>query len=202
MTVGVSYRELLERHADGAALDRLVRYAELVERWAARHNLVHFASRQELVERHLLDSLAGAHLLEGAGVLLDVGSGAGLPGVPLLAVRPAWSGVLLEPRQKRWAFLRLAVRELGLDARAVDCRYEALDAGERFDLVTSRAVGHHHGLLAWAGGGRLTAGGAVVLWTTEAGEADVAEEPGWRVVSWPLVGLDRGRLVHLKPCST
>ncbi len=69
---------------------------------------------------------SGSRLLEGEGTLLDVGSGAGLPGVPLLIARPGWRGVLLEPRQKRWAFLKTVIRELELDAEAVDRRYEEL----------------------------------------------------------------------------
>ena len=116
MSGGVEFADLLAAHADGPALLRLTRYAELVERWSGRHNLVRFSNRSELVQRHILEALAAAPLLKGSGRLLDVGSGAGLPGVPLLAVRPQWGGVLLEPRQKRWAFLRTVVRELGLEA--------------------------------------------------------------------------------------
>jgi 16S rRNA (guanine527-N7)-methyltransferase len=191
------YRELLSARLDGVTLDLMVRYAELLEKWSARHNLVKFSGRRELVERHLFDSLAGVHLLEGAGRLLDLGSGAGLPGVPLLTARPRWTGVLLEPRQKRWAFLKMVVRELGLEARALDCRYQELPPGEAFDLVTSRAVGNHNEILAWAEG-RLNPTGGVVFWTTTEGERALAEEPGWRVLSWPLVGLDRGRLTYLR----
>ena len=111
-----SFAELLSIHVEGQALDRLICYAELVERWSARHNLVRYSTRQELVERHIADALAAAPRLGAEGRLLDVGSGAGLPGVPLLAARPRWRGVLLEPRQKRWAFLRTVIRELfGVD---------------------------------------------------------------------------------------
>ena len=124
MTTGDRYRELLDEHLKGAVLERMVRYAELLELWSAKHSLVRFAEPRELVDRHLLDALAGVRLLEGRGRLLDVGSGAGLPGVPLLIAKPRWRGVLLEPRQKRWAFLKLVIRELGLDAEAVDRRYE------------------------------------------------------------------------------
>ena len=118
MSCGGEFEGLLAAHAGGAALQRLIRYAGLLERWSERHNLVCFSSRAELVERHILDSLEAAPLLERSGRLLDVGSGAGLPGVPLLAVRPLWSGVLLEPRQKRWAFLRTAIRENDADKMA------------------------------------------------------------------------------------
>ncbi|MEE4270968.1 MAG: 16S rRNA (guanine(527)-N(7))-methyltransferase RsmG [Thermoanaerobaculales bacterium] len=198
------FRSLLENHVEGAALDRMVRYAELLERWSQRHNLVRFSDRRELVERHLLDALAGAPLLEGSGRLLDVGSGAGLPGVPLLAVSPGWRGVLLEPRHKRWAFLKMAIRELDLSAEAEASRYEDLGGDARFDLITCRAVGNHEGLLAWARE-RLVDGGGVALWTTEDDERRVSRVAGWRVLSWPLVRLQRGRLVLLRaegPSST
>jgi len=119
MSAGSVFRDLLVGHVAPAALPALVAYAELLDRWSDRHNLVRFASPRELVERHLLDAVEGTRLLAGEGRLLDVGSGAGLPGVPLLITRPAWRGVLLEPRQKRWAFLKRVVRELGLDAARV-----------------------------------------------------------------------------------
>jgi 16S rRNA (guanine527-N7)-methyltransferase len=199
---GVSpYLALLESHLEGEALDRMVRYAELLETWSARHNLIRFGDRRELVERHLVDALAGVRLLEGRGTLLDIGSGAGLPGVPLLVARPAWRGVLVEPRQKRWAFLKLVIRELGLAAEAVDRRYEDLDSERRFDLVTMRAVGDHEKVVDWAGR-RLESGGGVALWTTVEGESVLAEKRGWRVLSWPAAGLDRGRLVYLQPVLT
>ena len=198
---GGEFADLLAAHAEGPALQRLVRYAELVERWSARHNLVQFSSREELVERHILEALAAAPLLGSKGRLLDVGSGAGLPGVPLLAVRPRWGGVLLEPRQKRWAFLRTVVRELGLAANVARSRYQDLDDCPPFDLITIRAVGDHEALLEWARG-RLTGAGEVVIWTTIDGEAALEAVTGWRVLSSRLPGLDCGRLARLQPCFT
>jgi 16S rRNA (guanine527-N7)-methyltransferase len=199
---GLSFGELLRPHADGDALERLVAYAELVERWSQRHNLVSFRDREELVRRHLLDALAARELLSGRGVLVDVGSGAGLPAVPLLASRAAWRGVLLEPRQKRWAFLRLVVRELALDARVERVRYQDFGAaGGPFDLVTARALGGHGELLAWARS-QLAPGGRAGLWSTEEGEAALRGLPGWHVLSSPLPSLARGRLVQLQPCFT
>jgi len=195
------FAELLVDHADGAALDRLVRYAELIERWSDKHNLVSFSSRAELVRRHIVDALAAAPLLSGSGRLFDIGSGAGLPGVPLLAVRPMWSGVLLEPRQKRWAFLRTVVRELGLGAEVTRSRYQDLGRCPPVDLVTVRAVGGHEALLEWARS-RLAPRGEVVVWTTIDGEAALGDVAGWRVLSSQLPGLDCGRLARLQPCFT
>jgi len=153
------------------------------------------------VERHLLDSLAAAPFLGESGGLLDVGSGAGLPGVPLLVVRPGWSGTLLEPRQKRWAFLRLVVRELGLSADVDRARYHEITGDATWDAITVRAVGDFAGVLDWARP-RVSVGGQVVLWTTKETEIGLRETRGWRVLSSSLPGLDRGRLVRLQPCST
>jgi 16S rRNA (guanine527-N7)-methyltransferase len=198
----LSFAELLRPYADGGELERLVRYAELLERWSRRHNLVSWRDREELVRRHLLDALAGRGLLVETGRLLDVGSGAGLPGVPLLLSRTDWRGVLLEPRQKRWTFLRLVVRELGLDATVERVRYQDYRHDDAvFDLVTVRGLGHHAELVGWAAG-RLATDGRVVLWLTEEDEAALRRLPGWRVLSSPLPSLTRGRLVQLLPCFT
>ena len=201
MRGGEEFSELLAAHVEGQALQRLAHYAELLERWSERHNLVRYSSREELVRRHILDALAAAPLLVGSGRLLDVGSGAGLPGVPLLAVRPQWGGVLLEPRQKRWAFLRTVVRELGLEADVARSRFQDLGECPKFDLITVRAVGGHEALLEWARG-RLTEGGEVVIWTTVDGQAALEAVAGWRVLSSQQPGLDCGRLARLQPCFT
>ena len=191
---------LRARVGDDAAARRLARYVALVERWSQTHNLVRFATREELLERHVLEPLSVVGSLAASGRLLDVGSGAGLPGVPLLVLMPGWQGVLLEPRHKRWTFLRLVIRELDLAAEARAVRYQDYDGGG-FDLVTARAVGGHAELVHWARE-HLNADGKVLLWTGEEEAARLGGLAGWRVLSSPLVGLDRGRLVCLEPCFT
>ncbi len=190
-------------------LEKLCRYAELVEIWSKRHNLVSFHSRRELVERHLGEALEGAGQLGEEGVLLDIGSGAGLPGVPLLIARPGWRGVLLEPRQKRWAFLKLVIREIGLNAEVVRARYQ--DLGDkngkvrgdkvRFDLVTIRALTVDRELLRYA---RLVLKrhGMVLVWGTEDILEKLRDHSGWHVLSSPLASRDTTRLVRLEPCFT
>lgn len=195
------YEALLAPHGERWAVERLARYAEILEKWSKRHNLVRFASRKELVQRHLVDALAGATLLTGAGRLLDVGSGAGLPGVPLLTVRPGWSGVLLEPRQKRWAFLRTVIRELGLAATVERARYQDFGGDHVFDRITARALGGYPELITWARP-RLAPGGEVLVWTTVDGVAELEMAAGWRVLSSPLPDCDRGRLARLQPSFT
>jgi len=189
--------ELLGGHVHGETLDRLVRYGELLERWSAVHSLVGFRSRRELVERHLLESLAVCEFLGASGRLVDVGSGGGLPGVPILAACMGWQGVLLEPRAKRWAFLCRVVAELGLRARVERARFETLRTGA-FDLVTVRAVGGHGAVCAWARE-RLRAGGCVAVWTTDRGEELLRSQSGWRVLSSALCALESGRLARLYP---
>ena len=197
-----TFAGLLAPHAEGETLGRLVGYAQLLERWSARHSLVSFRGRHELVDRHLVDALAGVPMLGSSGVLLDVGSGAGLPGVPLLASRPKWRGVLLEPRQKRWAFLRLVIRELALDATAERCRYQELgDEFGPFDAVTVRALAGIEELLGWAAH-RLAPSGQVLWWSTERELARLGELHGWRVLSSPLPSLVHGRLVRFQQCFT
>jgi 16S rRNA G527 N7-methylase RsmG len=119
----------------------------------------------------------------------------------LLVASPGWRGTLLEPRQKRWAFLKLVIRELGLDAEAERNRYEALEPGRRWDRITARAVGGDQALLEWACN-RLRPEGEVLLWTTQDAEIVLAQRPGWRVLSSAMPGLDRGRLCRLQPCFT
>ena len=201
MTAQREFLDLLEPHCSGVERDRLALYAELLERWAGRHNLVRFADRRELVERHLVDSLAGAEHMGRNGRLLDIGSGAGLPGIPLLITRPDWHGCLLEPRQKRWAFLRLVIREIGLDAEAQRVRYQEFHGAGPWNVIAMRAVGGHHALLDWSRG-ELAADGRVWLWTTEEVVAELRGVSGWRVLSSPSPGLERGRLARLQPCFT
>ncbi len=193
---------LMAAGVKGELCEKLSLFAALLQQWGERHCLVRFSSAEELVRRHILDALAGVDCLEGNGVLLDVGSGAGLPGLPLLIARPEWRGVLLEPRQKRWAFLRHVVRKLGLNA---DVRRERFEDHQGpvagYDLITSRALGGYDDLLHWAEG-VTRPGGRVVLWLTE----DVAEglKPSgcWRVLSSRLPALERGCLVQYQLCFT
>ena len=195
-----SFSDLLQDRAPQRAIDRLAAYCEILEKWASRHNLVRVSGRRELVDRHILESLAPIEHLGQTGRLVDIGSGAGLPGVPLLCAMDRWSGLLVEPRQKRWAFLSLIVRELGLDARVLRSRYETLNEG-RFDLVTARAVGGHEALLAWAPE-HLAPAGEVALWATIDEARRLGGLSGWSVLSSPLLGLERGRLIFFKVCST
>lgn len=129
-----------------AALSQLARFVALVIEWGARVNLTGARTREALVDEHVADALAFLpHLPAGAFRFVDVGSGAGLPGLVIALVRPDSSGVLLEPIGKKRAFLAHAARELGLVgpvAPSGERLEEHLRAGgaHGYDVAVSRAV--------------------------------------------------------------
>jgi len=118
---------------------RLDRFLALLQKWNRAQNLTAITGPRAMVAGHVLDSLAGLPWLRGERVL-DVGSGAGLPGIPLAAADPAREYVLLDSRRKRIQFLLYAVRELGLDnVSVVEARIEKYRAEGKFGTLTARA---------------------------------------------------------------
>lgn len=133
---------------DARAAERLTHYQELLVEWNGRMNLTGDASIEVALDRHYMDSLAPlaiAGLFPQKARLIDVGTGAGFPGLPLAIVRPDLDVLLLDSLQKRLTFLDTVVAELGLtNIRTAHARAE--DAGqnpvyrERFDVAVARAV--------------------------------------------------------------
>lgn len=123
--------------------DQLLRYVELIVKWNRTYNLTAIRSPLDMVSHHLLDSLAVVPHLPipaQAPELADVGSGAGLPGIPLAIARPHWQVTLNDASQKKAAFLRQAAIELGLANVAVhEGRVQAWRPAARFAVVISRA---------------------------------------------------------------
>jgi len=114
-------------------------YLELILRWNARTNLTAVRDPEGIIQRHFLESIACARMLPvGIATLLDFGSGAGFPGIPIALCRPEISVTLAESQGKKAAFLQEAVRELELKARVFAGRAETLS--DKFDCVTLRAV--------------------------------------------------------------
>jgi 16S rRNA (guanine527-N7)-methyltransferase len=122
--------------------DKLLAYTELLAKWNRTYNLTAIRNPMEMVTHHLLDSLAVvAHLPVAAGAALaDVGSGGGLPGIPLAIARPDWQVTLNDASEKKAAFLRQAAIELALPNLAVhQGRVQAWKPASPFALVISRA---------------------------------------------------------------
>ena len=129
------------------AQNKLLDYVALLHKWNKVYNLTAIRDPQQMVSNHLLDSLAVMpHLW--AGRWLDVGCGAGLPGVVLAVAQPEWQFVLLDSNSKKTSFVQQAVIELGLHNVSVQCaRVEEWQAAEKFNGIISRAFSNLGDLL-------------------------------------------------------
>jgi len=177
----------------------LARFLTLLVAWGGAVDLVASLEAAPLIEM-VRESLVGLPWVPVRGRLLDVGSGNGFPGVPLLLARPGVEGVLLEPRERRWAFLREVVRELGLQA---EVRRERLSVhhGDGYDVMTVRGVA----AATWlADAGRVLRPDGATLWWTSGSKlqqlAGMAKDG--RVLECPLPSPAIGSIAIWQRCST
>jgi len=140
----------------------LLDYLSLIQKWNKVYNLTAVREAENMLCHHLLDCLAVVPHVVAARTLVDVGSGAGLPGIPLALALPQLQVTLLEANHKKAAFLRQAAIELGLDRVTVVCeRAETWQPPARFDIVISRAFSALPEFLA--AGGRLCANAGTII---------------------------------------
>jgi 16S rRNA (guanine527-N7)-methyltransferase len=126
--------------ADEAQRDALIAYLALLSRWNQTYNLTAVRDPLEMVGRHLLDSLSLGPYLFG-GSVLDLGTGAGLPGIPLALLQPERRFWLLDGNGKKTRFVRQAVMVLGLaNCEVVQARMESYRPGRKFATIVARAV--------------------------------------------------------------
>ena len=193
---------------DQALAEPLTRYLSLLQRWNAAYNLTAIRDPREMVTKHLLDSLAMVPAMVGVpglkvgvpdsvpekvgvpdphsdrrpAALADLGTGPGLPGIPLAIAIPGLRVTLVESNGKKARFLREAVRTLGLgDVDVAESRIEALDRPGRYAAITARALATLPQILAL--GGHLLAADGVLLAMKGARPDDeiAALPPGWAV---------------------
>ena len=160
----------------------LSKYLALLLRWNQRTNLTAIREPEAIVKRHFGESLfAGCVLaepLKAGSEILDLGSGAGFPGLPIQLLLPQVRVTLAESQGKKVAFLREAVRTLKLTTEVWDGRVESMGAERRFDAVTLRAVDRIDDMTR-VGIGRLLPGGVLLRLTTEPAEdAETSPIPG------------------------
>lgn len=179
-------REMLEAAArecglelTGEMLDALCAYWRYLSKVNKHMNLTAVASDEEAVWRHFMDSLAPvrAGLLARGASVLDLGSGAGFPGLPLSVARPDLEVTLMDSLRKRVDFLGEAARIAGARARAVHARAEEAARGEmreRFDAVTARAVARLNVLCELALP-FVRVGGVLIAYKGPAADAELAE---------------------------
>jgi 16S rRNA (guanine527-N7)-methyltransferase len=122
------------------ALGKFADYFDLLQKWNQRLNLTAIREPIAILNRHLLECIQCAQELPDLSTLLDFGSGAGFPGIPIAILRPEIRITLGESQVKKASFLREAVRLLSLSATIYDRRIESMEPGRRFDAVTMRAV--------------------------------------------------------------
>lgn len=182
-------------------IDRLLGYLELLDKWGRTYNLTAIRDRRSAVDRHILDSLAVNAFLAG-GRVLDVGTGAGLPGIPLAIVNPGMTFVLLDRSSKKIRFVRQAILSLGLkNAEAVAARVQDFAPEAPFDVVLARAFASLADI--WAGAASLLApGGRVLAMKGQWPEAEIGrlgQAVNLRVYAVPVPGMDAER--HLVEMS-
>jgi len=163
------------------AQERLLQYLTLLQKWNRVYNLTAVREADKMVSQHLLDCLAVAPHV-GRATLLDVGSGAGLPGIPLALALPGSRVTLIDSNHKKAAFLRQAVTELRLDNAEVTCdRVENWNSAARFEVVISRAFSDLGEFVTLAGR-HVAAGGCLAAMKGVHPYEEIAQLPqGWQV---------------------
>lgn len=172
-------------------------YVEL-RRWNPRLSLVGPGTAQDVVRRHYAESLAALPLLRAADrKLVDLGSGAGFPGLVLAAALPGLEVTLVEARERKWAFLKSALRHTGLSCACLNARVErSLPEGfpTEIDVVTSRAVAIGSETIDALHKG--SPGMRFLLWK---GRTGVALPPRWAISrELPLKDSDRSRILEIQ----
>jgi 16S rRNA (guanine527-N7)-methyltransferase len=133
------------------AVDLLMQYLELLAQWNRVYNLTAVRDIDQMVTYHLLDSLAIVPFVQGERIL-DIGSGAGLPGIPLAIMFPDITWVLLDSNGKKTRFLQQAIAELGLaNITVVQARIQDYQPSALFDIILARALSSLHDIIHLSG---------------------------------------------------
>ena len=181
--------------------ERFGDYCFLLIRWNARVNLTAIRDEENILSRHFVESIACARALPaGIDMLLDFGSGAGFPGIPISLCRPEIAVTLAESQGKKAAFLQEAVRALGISATVHAGRAETL--GTRFGCVTLRAVDRMP--LAVEAAAKLVRPGGWLALMTSGAEFPALQRVAGGCFSWGKPNLLPGsedRIIALAACK-
>ncbi len=210
--VAESLKKLLKKQGIGLSCQQVEQLLWLIDellRWNRSRNLTAITRPVEVVEKHLIDSLSLLPYLPERGRLLDIGSGAGFPALPLKIVRPELTVVSVDAVAKKIQFQRHIARKLGLTGftavhgRVEECQqHDAFREG--FDLVTARAVAHLSQLAALAADYVLPGGALIAMKGPEGEEEWLAcqeqlQSAGWSLqlegLTLPLSGAIRSLLI-------
>ena len=143
MSLAVDLRsgvESLGLRLQQSQFDQLLEYLWLLQKWNKVYNLTAIDQPERMLSHHLLDSLSLVPVLEGGNRLLDVGSGAGLPGIPLAIALPETLWIMLDSNARKTRFIRQAIAHCGLkNAQVVQSRVQDYYAPDSLDFIVSRA---------------------------------------------------------------
>lgn len=142
----------------GDRYESIKRYVGILATRGIEHGFMGPREAERLWDRHILNSVAPAVLVPRNATVVDVGSGAGLPGIPLAILRPDLRITLIEPLLRRCNFISQAVAELEISGRVSVVRARADEHRGRYDVVTSRALAPLQKLVEWCGPLRSPAG--------------------------------------------
>lgn len=170
-------------HLNTQVSTKLLDYLNLLARWNKTYNLTAIRDPREMLIKHLLDSLA-MHPYFTQNNLADLGTGPGLPGIPLAIIRPEAQISLVESNGKKTRFLREVVRQLGLpNIRVIESRAEAFAEPEQYQAITARAMDRLSGILA-VGGHLLRQDGVLLAMKGPSIDDEIAELPEkWQVLA-------------------
>jgi 16S rRNA (guanine527-N7)-methyltransferase len=162
---------------------KLLAYMDLLALWNKTYNLTAIRDPQEMLVKHLLDSLA-MHTYFTQDNLADLGTGPGLPGIPLAIIRPEAQISLVESNGKKTRFLREVVRQLALpNVKVIESRAEAVNEHGQYQAITARAMDRLSGILA-VGGHLLRPNGVLLAMKGPSIEDEIAELPQkWQVLA-------------------
>jgi 16S rRNA (guanine527-N7)-methyltransferase len=199
-----TFPALLGRTATPTERNAFGRYANLLVLWNRTHHLTALKTRADIARVLFLDSLLWRSLLPREPLrILDIGAGAGIPGIPLRMVDPSIALTIIESRRKAVSFLHALIRELALPdialhhGRAEEISAEVLELQGKFDIVLTRAVGRGSQVIEMATpylrrGGTVIASGPPVARAMPKVEWPNAE---WKKVEFPGLGMTRAFLV-------
>lgn len=119
---------------------KFIRYYELLDEWNKKFNLTRITDEEDVALKHFYDSVTGLKYIPDGSSILDIGSGAGLPAIPIAIMKPDSKVTMVEATGKKTEFLRACVNELKLNADVLNIRIEDCKDKESFDIVTARAV--------------------------------------------------------------
>lgn len=159
--------------------EQLVGYVQLLDKWNKAYNLTSVRRPEEMLVKHILDSIIVGEHLEGER-FIDVGTGPGLPGVPLAIMHPTKSFTLLDSLGKRIRFIKQVAHELKIkNVSPVQSRVEEFDAGEGFDGVLSRAFASMTDMVNWCEHLPKAESGRFYALKGQLHDQEITELPSW-----------------------